>query len=95
MPPPNIEQLKCEHCGYVVLTPLTEGAADDPTCRVCLDGQVDPWAMIRDIRTLVESLKDLLHQQSSAAGTQPPDPFRSDWRLIQHSIRRIWAELHP
>ena len=74
--------------------PCPEGAprpgCAGPTvgCPVCLDGSVDPWALIREIRTLIGSLGESVPQgaepltptpteRADSAGTAPPIPSDS------------------
>lgn len=61
-------------------------------CPVCLDGQADPWEIIREIR-------DVLRLQGSGAAAlhlnQPAtvDHFATEWPLLVISIRAIWNDL--
>lgn len=80
-------EYRCEHCGF-------SGHASLESCPVCLDGQADPWAIIRDIRSVLKL------QGPSAAATRlelrtEVDRFASEWPLLVVSIRAIWNDLTP
>lgn len=78
-------EYRCEHCGF-------SGQASLESCPVCLDGQADPWAIIRDIRSVLKL------QGPSAAATRlelrtEVDRFATEWPLIAVSIRAIWNDV--
>lgn len=77
----------CEHCGF-------SGQASLESCPVCLDGQADPWAIIRDIRSVLKLQGSGAAEPRLEVRTEA-DRFASEWPLLVISVRAIWNDLTP
>jgi len=105
--PPSGRPPACGICGYEAELPEPSAAEASQSrrsethqssttdsqleCPVCLNGEVDPWSMIREIREVAGSL---VAQASLEQRRQPQvDPFGTEWDLLEPSVRSIWADL--
>jgi len=63
-------------------------------CPVCHDGQADPWAIIRDIRSVLR-LQGVGGAVIQPEPTPKVDRFATEWPLLEVSVRAIWSDITP
>lgn len=87
----------CSWCGFRASSPpvpVETGRVEDRGCPVCHDGQIDPWALIRELRAAaVEGVSEPATPATAAEEAARFDPLQHEWDLVAPLLASFWPAM--